>query len=197
MSETPEDAAILGQPVLAEPVISEPSPGPVLGDRQPPAGEGYDLQQVYAEKMRPFWFRWADRWWELPHLRMLDFEVQGQVADFDFSILATSDSDALEEAKTKLNQLFDLLMGPELAGEWRKVPRPLEVLLDMVQRWSKHSGTDVGESSASDDSSGSTGRPSKPTSTGSTASGSRKRSPAPRKAPAKKAAKAVTRRGSS
>lgn len=157
-----------------------------MSDRRPPEGEGYDLQKVYAEKAKPFWFHWEDQWWTLPHLRMLDFEVQARVSEFDFGELAeVSGDEAIEAAKAKVNELFALLMGPEQAAEWAEVSRPLEPLLDMIQQWSKHSGADQGESSASAGSSRSTGRPSKRTSTASTGSGSRKRSTAKKAAPAK------------
>jgi hypothetical protein len=157
----------------------------------PPEGEGYDLQRVYAEKLRPFWFRWGDRWWQLPHLRMLDFEVQARVEAFDFAALTANEADT-ELAKRKVNELFDLLMGAEQGQAWQAVsPRPFGMLLDMIQAWSAHSGAEPGEAPASDGSSGSTGRPSKRTSTGSTASASRRRSPA------KKAAAAGTPPGNS
>lgn len=155
-------------------------------DLQPPEGEGYDLQRVYAEKAKPFWFRWEDQWWKLPHLTMLDFEIQAQVAEFDFAELAADDMD-IEESKKKLNELFDLLMGAEQGKQWRDVSRPLPVLLDMIHQWTAHSGGSSGESSASSGSSESTERPSKRTSTASTGSGSRKRSTAKKTAPRKAA----------
>lgn len=157
-----------------------------MSDLQPPEGEGYDLQRIYSEKTKPFWFRWEDQWWKLPHLKMLDFEVQARVAGFDFASLAADDM-GVDEAKKKVNELFDLLMGVEQSARWSKATRPLEPLLDMIRQWSEHSGGNSGESSASSGSSESTARPSKRTSTGSTESGSRRRSPV------KKAArKAVT-----
>lgn len=145
--------------------------------QQPPEGEGYDLQQVYAEAAKPFWFRWADRWWQLPHLRMLDFEVQAAVESFDFAEL-TGEGVTAEQAKAKVNELFDLIMGEQQGQDWRKQTRPLPMLLDMLQAWMKHSGAEQGEASASGGSSRSTGRPSKRTSTGSTGSASRRRSKA-------------------
>lgn len=148
-----------------------------MSDLQPPEGEGYNLQRVYAEKAKPFWFFWEDRWWKLPNLQMLDFEVQIQVAEFDFGSL-TEDSAGLAEAKEKVNSLFDLIMGEEQGPEWRKTVRPINMINDMLRSWGEHSGSESGESSASDGSSKSTGRPSKPTSKGSTGSASRRRSPA-------------------
>jgi len=143
---------------------------------QPPEGEGYDLQQVYAEKIRPFWFRWADRWWQLPHLKMVDFEVQAKVESFE--ALAEKIGDDVDAAKAEVNALFDLLMGDAQAADWRATARPVGMLFDMLRAWVKHSGAEPGESPASDGSSKSTGRPSKRTSTGSTESASRRRSPA-------------------
>jgi hypothetical protein len=153
-----------------------------MSDLEPPEGEGYDLQRVYAEKLKPFWFRWDDRWWKLPHLRMLDFEVQAQVESFDFGAL--TDSKDIEATKTRVNDLFTLLMGGELGAQWRTTVRPLTMLLDMVNRWVEHSGGTPGEAQASPDSSKSTGRPSKRTSTASTGSGSRRPSRAKKAAPA-------------
>ena len=140
------------------------------------AEEGYDLQRVYGEKVGgPFSFRWADRWWTLPNMLMLDFEVQDRIENLDTT---AADKDAL-------NALFDELLGPEQAPEWRKAARPIGALLDMLRQWTEHSKAKLGESPASDGSSKSTGRPSNPTSAASTASNSRKSSTAkraPRKA---------------
>lgn len=159
-----------------------------MTDFAPPPGEGDDLEAIYAEKIRPYWFRWEGRWWRLPHIQALDFEAQAQLFALDLAGLVdkTDASDTVTEAKDKLNALFDLFMGPEQGAEWREVTRPINMLVDLIGRWGAHSGTDAGEPPASTDSSGSTERPSKPTSTGSTASGSRGRSPVKR-APAKKA----------
>lgn len=158
-----------------------------MSTEQPPEGEGYDLQAVYAEKAKPYWFKWQDRWWKLPHLRMLDFEVQAEIEAFDFANLVSDDStkDELEAAKEHLNELFDLIMGAEQGKAWRDVERPFNMLMDMLAGWTKHSGAAEGEAPASDGSSKSTGRPSKRTSNGSTASASRKRSPAKPPTPAR------------
>jgi hypothetical protein len=149
-----------------------------VSDRRPPQGEGFDLQRVYAEKTKPFWFRWEDQWWTLPHMKMLDFEVQARVAEFDFATLADlgSDPEGIAAARTKVDEFFALLMGDEQGADWAKVSRPLHPLLDMIREWTEHSGGDMGESSASEGSSPSTGRPSKRTSKSSTRSGSRRRS---------------------
>ena len=142
--------------------------------------QGYDLQRLYAEKVGgPFRFRWADRWWELPNMRMLDIELQDRIEKLDEAV---ADLDTM-------NALFGDLLGAEQDAEWRKVPRPLGMLLDMFAAWTEHSKAKLGESPASDGSSKSTGRPSKRTSNGSTASASASRS-APRK-------RAATPRGSS
>ncbi len=150
-----------------------------MSDRQPPEGKGYDLQAVYAEKADPFWFRWDDQWWELPHPKMLDFEVQLKVESFDVSALteAGDGEDVEAVAKAKIDELFGLIMGGGQATEWRQVQvRPLQMMLDMFSQWMEHSKAGMGESEASTDSSKSTGRPSKLTSTASTGSGSPQRS---------------------
>lgn len=143
---------------------------------EPPEGEGFDLQAVYAENgVEPFRFRWADQWWELPHLLMLDFEVQARVEEFDPTTTTKDD----------INIFFVDVMGQEQADRWRQVTRPAPMLMAMLRQWVKHSGGTPGESAASDGSSKSTGRPSKRTSTGGTGSASRTRSTAKKATPAK------------
>lgn len=145
---------------------------------EPPAGQGYDLQQVYAEAKKDFWFRWADRWWRLPNLHMLDFELQSKVMGFGALTDGLGAADTSELAG-HVNTLFDLIMesGREgQAAEWRETVRPIAMLLKLLNQWTEGSGAVEGESSASAGSSKSTGRPSKRTSTRSTGSASRKRS---------------------
>jgi hypothetical protein len=145
----------------------------------PPPGQGFDLQRTFAEKKADFWFRWADRWWQLPNLNMLDFEIQIQVMSFQGRI--SEDNTDAATLLAFVNELFDLLMEAGRKGqaaEWRQVQRPLPALMTMMSQWSEHSGVDEGESSASADSSKSTGRPSKRTSKPSTGSASRTRSTA-------------------
>lgn len=150
-------------------------------EQGPPEGEGYDLQAVYAENLKPFWFRWGNRWWQLPHLRMLDFEVQARVESFQDDVTAVGDN--VDQLRALVNGLFDMLLGEEQGVEWRLISRPGDAILDMIHAWMKHSGATPGESAASDGSSKSTGRPSKRTSTGTTGSGSRRRSTAKKVAP--------------
>ncbi len=153
-----------------------------MADRKPPAGKGDDLQADYLEEAEPYWFRWAGQWWELPHPRMLDFKTQLRVENFDVSALTGDDTDSADietAAQKAIDDLFTLVMGEEQGAEWAQItPRPLPMLLDVLDRWRKHAGTGEGESPASTGSSKSTGRPSKPTSTATTASASRKRSKA-------------------
>jgi hypothetical protein len=157
-----------------------------VSDNEPPEGEGYDLQRVYAEKKKPFWFRWEDQWWKLPHPRMMDFEVQAEIESFDFGSLTQEGGD-LEDAKARLNKIYGLIMGEEQAARWRECEaRPVQMQLEMLNEWMARTGASQGEAPASDDSSRSTGRPSKRTSTASTGSGSRRRSPS-KKVPAKAA----------
>lgn len=145
--------------------------------RKPPPGvTGHNIQRDYTANIEPYWFQWADQWWELPHLKLLDFEVQLDVLGMQG--LAEDLTDA-ESAKNALNSLFDLLMDPEQAAEWRKVSRPIGALMDILGRWRTHcdvSEEEAGESSASTGSSVSTGRPSSRTSAASTKSASAKRS---------------------
>lgn len=129
----------------------------------------YDLQRLYAEKAgTPFEFTWADQVWTLPNMRMLDITVQDRLENLDMSSAGVE----------TLNGMFDDLMGVEQGSRWREVVRPLPMLMDLFQAWLAHSKGEPGESPASDDSSRSTGRPSKRTSNGSTASASRGRSSA-------------------
>jgi hypothetical protein len=139
----------------------------------PPPGKGVDLQQKWEATAEPFWFRWGDRWWRLPHLSMLDFSVQARVESFHETIENVTD---VEVVTDRVNTLFRLIMGEEQGGAFAHVDRPLNVLLDILNQWITHSGAEPGESAASTGSSTSTERPSKPTSTATTASGSRKRS---------------------
>lgn len=141
--------------------------------------EGDDLQAMYAEVARlPYRFRWADRWWSLPHIADLDYRTQVKIEQF-------GDDTTLEA----VNDLFREIFGPEQADEWDKVTQPGPFLELLFGRWVKHSGRKPGEPSASTGSSPSTGRPSKRTSTGTTGSASTRRSTA------KKAS--GTRRGNS
>lgn len=130
-----------------------------MTDAQP-----YDLQGLYAEKAgEPFRFTWADQVWELPSVRMLDIELQDRLESLD------ADGTTVDT----LNTLFDELLGPEQGARWRTVPRPVGMITDLFAAWLGHSSAAMGESPASASSSRSTGRPSKRTSNGSTASGSR------------------------
>ncbi len=144
-----------------------------MTERRPPEGKGYDLQRDYTQDVEPYWFRWADQWWTLPHLKMLDFEVQLEVFKLQGAVNDITDPDQL---KDQFNDLFDLLMGAEQGTEFRKVERPLQALMVMLTNWRAHSEADEaeGESSASDGSSKSTGRPSSRTSNASTKSASPK-----------------------
>lgn len=161
-------------------------------ERKPPEGKGYDLQNDYLAGIEPFWFRWADQWWELPHIKMLDIDVQLEVLGFQGKVAELSDDDTAQ-ARAVVDELFAKLMGAEQAAEFEKTVRPINFIFDMLTKWREHSKTaeeQQGESSASAPSSGSTGRPSKRTSKPSTASASPARS-TPR------ARKSVTRRASS
>lgn len=130
------------------------------------AKKPYDLQAKYAQTAgEPFEFTWADQVWVLPSPRMIDVAVLDQIDNLDPSA-ANLDT---------FNTLFDGLMGPEQGARWREVsPRPLPMLMELIDAWQEHGGEQLGESPASDGSSKSTGRPSSRTSNASTASASRK-----------------------
>jgi hypothetical protein len=73
-------------------------------------------------------------------------------------------------ADEKPFEALELMLGPD---QWRRLlaaPQTLtpNKLQALFAAWAEHSGITPGESSASTGSSGSTGRPSKPTSNGST-----------------------------
>lgn len=143
----------------------------------PPPGQGYDLQRVYTENKPDFWFRWADRWWRLPNLQMLDIEVQLTVMGFQGKV--TADDADINALRDMVNELFTLVLDEGQQGQgaaFQQTTRPLHALLQLMSQWAEQSGADEGESEASAGSSTSTGRPSKRTSTAGTASGSRKRS---------------------
>ncbi len=149
--------------------------------------EGYDLQALYAEQAKPFRFRWADRWWQLPHPKMLDFTTQAAVESFDYEAIAESDGD-LNIAVAKVDELFTLIMGKEQGAEWAKVEvRPLQMILDLFSKWMESAGVKQGEAQASAGSSKSTGRPSRRTSKGSTASASPKPSRQDKATPGRRA----------
>jgi hypothetical protein len=156
----------------------------------PPPGQGYDLQKVHAEQSPPFWFKWADRWWMLPNVNLLDFEVHIEVLGFagklsDLSDVATEDD--IKALTEYVNNLFVKLLDagkPGQGADFLKCSRPLKMIVDLIFQWKEHSGGDEGESSASAGSSKSTGRPSKRTSTATTKSGSRTRSTARTRKPA-------------
>jgi hypothetical protein len=160
--------------------------------RKPPPGQGYDLQREYTEGVEDYWFRWEDQWWSLPHRKMLDFEKLMRVAKLQDTFTDLNAAN-VDEVIATLNNTFTMLMGKEQGADFAKVTRPIEMLMDTLNRWREHSGEveeETGESSASSGSSKSTGRPSKRTSSGSTASASPGRS-TPR------ARKSVTPRASS
>jgi hypothetical protein len=139
-----------------------------------------DLERLYAESAgEPYRFTWAGQQWTLPHLRELDFKILAKLEKLD---PATAD-------EASVNELFDDIMDAEQGPAFRETHRPLPFLLLLLDRWTKHSGAEPGESSASSKSSPSTGTRSRRTSTGSTASASQKPSKAAKRAPRKVAAK--------
>lgn len=152
--------------------------------------EGLDLQRLHAETRRkPYRFRWADRWWELPHVQDLPdtiFDAFGdltRVADADDEQdLSTDDIDTVRKA---LSSAFG-------KRQWAQIqeaePIPLSAQFLLFNRWMKWSGAEPGESSSSNGSSGSTAEPSKRTSRSSTTgSTSARRSTAGRKSGSRRA----------
>jgi hypothetical protein len=133
----------------------------------PEIDDGFDLDAAYAEEERPpFRFKWAQVWWELPHLGDMDWR-------------ATSLADEMEVEA--IRDLFNLAFPTERAEEWQKVKQPTPAMIQLFERWLKHSGMAPGETQGSEDSSENTEPASKRTSPGSTKSGSGRRSSAPRK----------------
>lgn len=141
--------------------------------------ELYDLDAAYAEtRQEPFRFKWAGHEWELPHFGDVDWRA-AQLAD---DLKALGDSDGVAEVDIEvLQKLFEYAFGPQQAKRWADVPQNVTAMIKLFVAWQEYGGSSVGESSASSDSSASTGRPSKRTSTGTTKSGSRGRSSAAKK----------------
>ena len=140
--------------------------------------EIFDLDAVYAEERgEPFRFRWQGRDWELPPFGEIDLRAIESLKDL--AALADADETNIAELDiSAFNKLLEHGLGPEQWVEWEKVSQPGTAVIRLLNEWQKHSGADVGEAPASTDSSKSTGRPSKRTSSGATGSGSAKRSPA-------------------
>ena len=129
------------------------------------ADDVFDLDAVFAEEQAdPFPFRWAGRQWELPHMEDADVEVVNEIR--------LKDEFGLDD----ILSLFPRLLPEGQREAWSQVQKPTKALTRLFEQWLTHSGASSGESSGSGDSSSSTEPKSRRTSTGSTASGSRKRS---------------------
>lgn len=135
----------------------------------------FDLDAVAAEyrsKRVPFRFTFRGREWQLSNL------------------FATVDLDTIESAQSSnLGALRTALtsgLGAD-ADDFKVGTLTVVELVPLFERWSVRSGSAPGESEASSDSSGNTGRPSKRTSKPSTGSSSAKRSTGPRKSAAPRA----------
>lgn len=141
--------------------------------------ELFDLDAVYAEtRTEPFRFKWAGEEWELPLFADIDWRALGLANE----LTALADTENMAEVDVSvLRRLFEFAFGPTQAARWDKVPQNTSAMTTLFGAWQSYSGTTLGESSASTDSSASTERPSKPTSTGTTRSGSRRRSTAAKK----------------
>jgi hypothetical protein len=145
------------------------------------SSDGLDLDAAYSEVVSgPFRFRWAGRWWELPHFLELDRRALGK-----FNALAQMpDSDDLEAIADRVGDVLRAAFGDDeaTAAAFAETPQPPLKLLMLFNQWKNHSGVDPGEAPSSNGSSGSTAEPSKRTSRATTASGSAGRSTARRKA---------------
>lgn len=113
---------------------------------------GFDLDALAAEAAgaAPFEFTFGGETYELP----------GQ---FDMRAAAALSAGKVYEG-------LESLLG---AAQWARMQAAEQVLTDtmlaaLLDRYAEHTGVSLGESSASSSSSRSTGRPSKPTSNGST-----------------------------
>jgi hypothetical protein len=127
--------------------------------------EPFDLDAVYAEeRAEPFEFRWGGRQWELPHMEDADLEVVNEIQRKE------------EFGADDILNLFPRLLPQSQREAWGQVQKPTKALVRLFEQWLTHSGASAGESSGSGDSSSSTEPKSKQTSTGSTESGSPKRS---------------------
>lgn len=165
-------------------------PAPDIDVEQYESDEGLDLQRLHAETRRePYRFRWADKWWELPHTQDLPdtifdaFEDLTQIAEAgDEQELSAADVDTIRQV---LHSAFG-------KRQWQQIqdaePIPLSAQFLLFNRWMKWSGENLGESSSSTGSSESTAGRSKRTSRGSTTgSTSAKRSTAIRKSASRRA----------
>lgn len=142
--------------------------------------EVFDLDALYAEQRKaPFQFRWSGETWELPAFSDIDWRALQLAVEIES--LANVDNVADVDV-TIIQRMFGYAFSPEQAERWERVPQSTTAMIALFGQWQRHGGADMGESSASTDSSASTGRPSRRTSTGTTASGSRPRSSARRKA---------------
>lgn len=152
--------------------------------------EGLDLQRLHAEtRHKPYKFRWADRWWELPHPQDLPdgiFDAYGELTK-----LAEAD-DERELSAEDITAVRHLLATAFGKRQWAQItelePLPLSATFLLFNGWMKWSGGDLGESSSSVGSSNGTAGRSKRTSRASTTgSTSARRSTAGRKSGSRRA----------
>lgn len=98
-----------------------------------------------------------------------------------FTISAHYDPRAFRRLTTgDLGGALEQLLGAEQFARLDAIDRPFDErhLKALLEKWAEHFGTTVGEAQASSSSSNGTGRPSKPTSSGTTASASQTSPPA-------------------
>ncbi len=133
----------------------------------------FDLDAVSRERKAeraPFPFMFRGQQWELASLySALDLDTIDAAQNGDLAMIRSAVTAGL---------------GPEQAEQFGVGSLTVDEVVPLFERWTAASGSRPGESAASSGSSESTGRPSKPTSTGSTASASRRRSTAKPATPA-------------
>ncbi|WP_433651028.1 hypothetical protein ACQP2C_32465 [Micromonospora zamorensis] len=125
----------------------------------------FDLDAYVAEhRKEPYAFHYGGQDFELPHAQ-----------DTDWRVAEAADQGDVDAIRT----LFRLGLGAEQWARFEKLPQPAGAMGELFRRWQAHSGTKPGESPASPSSSGSTAGPSTRRSAGTTrASRSAKPSPA-------------------
>lgn len=158
---------------MTDPRNTEPDPAetPEVDPADFDTDAGFDLDRYHAETRREAYpFRWDGTWWELPNVYDLPTDLM--------ELIGKEDLDG--------NDIVHLVVSAIGPTQWEAIntskPLPIMATVTLFNQWMAWCGVDRGEASSSNGSSGSTAERSKRTSTRSTASGSAKRSTAPRKA---------------
>ncbi|RKR92768.1 hypothetical protein BDK92_7248 [Micromonospora pisi] len=136
--------------------------------------EVYDLDAAFqAVRKRPFKFRFGGVKWELPHFSEIDYRAAGLMDEL--SAITGADNVANVDLDI-LRKIFSYGFDPAQRARWDDQYQPSPAIGLLFEQWQQHSGEDLGESSGSTNSSGSTAEPLSQTSASSTTSGSKRRS---------------------